>query len=50
MKGEVKRKFFPYDWRRGIHAASSPKPHLFEDGFFSSIPNDAHVVATTFRF
>jgi hypothetical protein len=43
-------KVFPDDWRRGIHAASSPKPHLFEDGFFSSIPNDAHVVATTFRF
>jgi len=36
-------KVFTHDWRRVIHAASSPKPHLFRGKVFSSVPNDAHV-------
>jgi hypothetical protein len=36
-------KVFTHDWRRGIHAASSPKPHLFRGRVFSNVPNDAHL-------
>jgi len=37
-------KYFPHDWRRGIHAASSPKHiPLSQEGFFSSVPNEAHL-------
>jgi hypothetical protein len=36
-------KVFTRDWRRGIHAASSPKPHFFRGGVLSSVPNDGHL-------
>jgi hypothetical protein len=36
-------KVFTHDWWRGIHAASSPKPHLFRGRVFSCVLDDAHL-------
>jgi hypothetical protein len=41
-RGSQEKVFTP-DWWRGIHAASSPKPHLFRGRVLSFDPGDAHV-------